>query len=104
MSALAAATAVVFTTAWILVDEWVVDPGGWLPGSAPVVSDGLLPFAVLLAGVIAFYMSLKKYFSATVSETVQAMFVLFAVSFTVFTVTGVWFRGAGMALMWPWQI
>jgi hypothetical protein len=49
-------------------------------------------------------MSLKKYFSATVGETVQAMFVLFAVSFTVLTVTGVWFRGAGMALMWPWQI
>ena len=104
MSALAAATAIVFTTAWILVDEWVVDPGGWLPGSAPVVSDGLLPFAVLFAGVIAFYMSLKKYFSATVSETTQAMFVLFAVSFTVLTVTGVWFRGPGMVLMWPWQI
>ena len=104
MSALAAATAVVFTTAWILVDEWVVDPGGWMPGSAPVISDGLLPFAVLLAGVTAFYMSLKKYFSATVGETVQAMFVLFAVSFTVLTVTGVWFRGAGMVLMWPWQI
>ncbi len=104
MSALAAATAVVFMAAWILVDEWVVDPGGWLPGSAPVVSDGLLPFAILLAGVIAFYMSLKKCFSATVSETVQAMFVLFAVSFTVLTVTGVWFRGAGMVLMWPWQI
>src|SRR5210317_999094 len=104
MSVLATATAVVFTTAWILLDEWVVGPGGWLPGSAPVISDGLLPFAVLLAGVIAFYMSLKKYFSATVGETVQAMFVLFAVSFTVLTVTGVWFRGAGMALMWPWQI
>ena len=104
MSAVAAATAVVFTTAWILVDEWVVDPGGWLPGFAPVVSDGLLPFAALLAGVITFYMSLKKYFSATVSETVQAIFVLFAVSFTVLTVTGVWFRGAGMTLMWPWQI
>jgi quinol-cytochrome oxidoreductase complex cytochrome b subunit len=104
MSAVAAATAVVFTTAWILVDEWVVDPGGWLPGSAPVVSDGLLPFAALLSGVITFYMSLKKYFSATVSETVQAIFVLFAVSFTVLPVTGVWFRGAGMALMWPWQI
>lgn len=104
MSAVAAATAVVFTTGWILVDEFVVGADGWLPGSAPVVSDGLLPFAVLIAGVIAFYMSLKKYFAATVGETVQAMFVLFAGSYAVFTATGIWFRGAGMALVWPWQI
>jgi quinol-cytochrome oxidoreductase complex cytochrome b subunit len=101
MSAVAAATAVVFTTAWILVDEWVVDPGGWLPGFAPVVSDGLLPFAALLAGVITFYMSLKKYFSATVSETVQAIFVLFAVSFTVLRQTTAQFPDpAGDAVWW----
>lgn len=104
MSALAAVTAVVFATAWVLVDEFIVGPGGWLPGSAPMISDGLLPFAVLTTGVIAFYMILKRYFVASVNETVQAMFVLFAVSFAVFTVAGIWFRGAGMALMWPWQI
>jgi quinol-cytochrome oxidoreductase complex cytochrome b subunit len=104
MSVVAAATAVLFTTGWILVDEFVVGADGWLPGSAPVVGDGLLPFAVLIAGVIAFYMSLKKYFVATVGETVQAMFVLFASSYAVFTATGIWFRGAGMALVWPWQI
>ena len=104
MSALAAVTAVVFATAWVLVDEFVVGPGGWLPGSAPMIGDGLLPFAVLTTGVIAFYMVLKKYFAASVNETVQAMFVLFVVSFAVFTVVGIWFRGAGMALMWPWQI
>ena len=104
MSAVAAATAVVLTTGWVLVDEFVVGADGWLPGSAPVISDGLLPFAVLTAGVITIYISLKKYFAATVGETVQAMFVLFAGSYAVFTATGIWFRGAGMALVWPWQI
>lgn len=104
MSAVAAATAVVLTTGWVLVDEFVVGADGWLPGSAPVISDGLLPFAVLTAGVITIYFFLKKYFAATVGETVQAMFVLFASSYAVFTATGIWFRGAGMALVWPWQI
>jgi quinol-cytochrome oxidoreductase complex cytochrome b subunit len=104
MSAVAAATAVVLTTGWVLVDEFVVGADGWLPGSAPVISDGLLPFAVLTAGVITIYISLKKYFAATVGETVQAMFVLFTSSYAVFTATGIWFRGAGMALVWPWQI
>jgi hypothetical protein len=49
-------------------------------------------------------MLLKKHFSASKNETVQALFVLFVVGFAVLTVTGVWFRGAGMALVWPWQM
>jgi hypothetical protein len=30
------------------------------------------------------------------------MFVLLAVAFVILTGTGVWFRGAGMALAGPW--
>ena len=84
-----------------------VGPGGWLPGAAPIISNGLLPCGALAAGAVAFYMLLKKHFSASKDETVQALFVLFVlfvVGFAVLTVTGVWFRGAGMALVWPWQI
>ena len=104
MATVAAVTAVLATTVLVLLDEFVVGPGGWLPGFAPVIGDGLLPSTVLVVGVIAFYMSLTKYFAASLNENVQALFVLFAVSFAVLTVIGVWFRGAGMALMWPWQI
>ena len=103
MSAIAAATAVLITPLWILVDEFVVGPAGWLPDTSAVISNGLLPCAALAVGVAAFYGLLKKYFSASKNETVQALFVLLAVGFAVFTITGVWFRGAGMALMWPWQ-
>ena len=42
-------------------------------------------------------------FSASRAETVQAVFVLLAVGFAVLTVTGIWFRGEGMRLVWPWQ-
>ena len=104
MAAVAAAAALLFTPLWILVDEFVVGPAGWLPVSAPVISNGLVPCTALAAGVVAFYMLLKKHFSASKNETVQALFVLLAVGFAILTVTGVWFRGAGMALMWPWQI
>ena len=37
-------------------------------------------------------------------ETVQAIVILLLVSMVVLTVTGVWFRGAGMSLVWPWEI
>jgi len=104
MAAVAAGTALLLTPLWILVDEFVVGPGGWLPGAAPIISDGLLPGGALAAGVVAFYMLLKKFFSASKNETVQALFVLLVVGFTILTVTGVWFRGAGMALVWPWQM
>jgi len=103
MAAVAAATALLLTPLWILVDEFVLGSSGWLPGAVPIISNGLLPGGALAAGVVAFYMLLKKFFSASKNETVQALFVLLLVGFTILTVTGVWFRGAGMALVWPWQ-
>jgi len=100
----AATTALLATPLWILADEFVVGPGGWLPNSSPLISNGLLPFMALLAGIVAFYAVLRKKFAASMNEAVQALFVLFVVSFAVLTATGVWFRGSGMALVWPWQI
>ena len=32
-----------------------------------------------------------------------ALFVFLAVAFAVMTATGIWFRGAGMRLAWPWN-
>ena len=104
MAIVAAGVALLLTPLWILMDEFVVGPAGWLPGTAPIISNGLLPCGALAAGVVAFYMLLKKLFSASKNETVQALFVLLVVGFTILTVTGVWFRGAGMALVWPWQL
>ena len=103
MAIVAAGAALLFTPPWVLVDEFVVGPGGWLPGTSPVISNGLLPCTALAVGVVAFYMLLRKHFNASKNETVQALFVLLVVGFTILTVTGVWFRGAGMALVWPWQ-
>ena len=68
-----------------------------------MISNGLVPCAIFLAAIVAFYLLLMRYFKASRIEGVQAIFVLLVVGFVVLTVTGVWFRGAGMALMWPWQ-
>ena len=104
MALVAALTALLLVPLWIVVDDRVIGPDGWLPGAAPVISSGLLPFAVLVVGLAAFYLSIKRYFAATRNEAVQSLFVLLIVSFVVLTATGVWFRGAGMSLVWPWQI
>jgi quinol-cytochrome oxidoreductase complex cytochrome b subunit len=103
MAAVSAGTALLFVPLWILVDEFAIGPGGWLPGTAPVIGSGFVPFTIFVAAIVAFYVFLKRVFSASKNEAVQAIFVLLVMSFVILTITGVWFRGAGMALVWPWQ-
>jgi hypothetical protein len=104
MALVAALTALVAVPAFVLVDEYVVGSEGWLPGAAPIISNGVIPFVLLVAGVLIFRALLRKIFAPSKSETAQALFVLLFVSFVVLTATGVWFRGAGMTLVWPWQM
>jgi quinol-cytochrome oxidoreductase complex cytochrome b subunit len=103
-AALAAAIALVVTPVWVVLDEFVLDPGALLPGLPAAISNGLLPFSVLLAALWGLYAVLRRRNGATRGEAVQALFVLLFVAFSILTATGVWFRGAGMALIWPWGV
>ena len=103
MASVAALTALVVVPAFIVISEFAIGPGGWMPGAPAFVSNGLVPFAILIAGVAGFCILVDKLFAPSRNELVQAVFVLFFVAFLVLTVTGTWFRGAGMSLEWPWQ-
>jgi len=46
----------------------------------------------------------KRKYGAANTEAVQMLFVLLLVAFLVLTVTGIWFRGMGMKLVWPWDM
>ncbi|MGD2154144.1 MAG: cytochrome b N-terminal domain-containing protein [Gemmatimonadales bacterium] len=100
----AALTALLLTPLWIVLDEYVIDYAAWLSGLAPAIREGALPFTVLLAGFVGLYVAAKRRFAASRTEAVQAAFILVIVAFAVLTITGVWFRGAGMALVWPWNL
>jgi len=102
-AALGALTALVATPAWVLADEYLLDLRGWLPGVPPLVRDGLLPLAALAAGLALFVSVVRRRMHAAPDEVVQSVVVLAAVAFAVLTVTCVWFRGPGMALVWPWS-
>jgi len=88
----------------IIADEFVLDFGGWLPSLPTLVSNGLVPLAIVFLMLIGFYDWMKKRFQATNCETIQATFVLLLTAFVVLTIAGIWFRGPGMALMWPWMV
>jgi quinol-cytochrome oxidoreductase complex cytochrome b subunit len=99
---IAVLVAVIATPLGILADEYLVDFAALLPGVPAAISNGLVPVTLGLAGVWGFYWIMKRKYSATKNEVVQMIFVLFVTAFIILTVTGIWFRGAGMKLTWPW--
>lgn len=101
LSIFAALTALVVTPLLVMLDEYWLDLPAWLPSVPPSVSNGLLPTALIFAALVAFHTAMKRRLSASADEAMQASFVLLAVAFVVLTMTGVWFRGPGMALAWP---
>jgi len=99
----AAIAAAVVTPVLIVADEYLLDFAGWLPGVPPFITNSLVP-AALLAGVCVLLRArLIKRHAASNNELVQSAFVFFGAAFVILTLTGVFFRGPGMALVWPWH-
>jgi quinol-cytochrome oxidoreductase complex cytochrome b subunit len=97
----AVATALVLTPLLIVADEFWLNRGVLLPGIPSLVSNGLLPVAVLGSALVGFYKMARWRWTASRDEALQASVVLLTVAFLILTATGVWFRGPGMALYWP---
>jgi quinol-cytochrome oxidoreductase complex cytochrome b subunit len=103
MAAVSAVAALLVTPLAIICDEFLFNFAGWMGGVPLVVSSGVIP-AVLLFGIIAgFYILIKKRYRPARAETMQAVFIFLFVGFLILTGTGIWFRGEGMALVWPWS-
>lgn len=68
------------------------------------ISQGLIPFVILLLTLGAYLLVLKKIKKASAIEITISMFTVFVVSYCVLTIVGIWFRGPGMLLDWPWNI
>ncbi len=95
---LAVVFATLATAAAVLLDEFVIRANP--AGPADLITNGLLPFCILLAVCGGFYWLVKKGFNATKNEAIQSVFTLLVTGFVVLTIIGIWFRGAGMQLMW----
>jgi len=98
-AALAAAVGAAVTVALVIGDALLQQGDAGMPG---LLGRGLLPAAGLAAAVAAFRRLLVTRLGATKAEVVQAIFVLFFAVWATLTVVGVFLRGPGMALAWPW--
>lgn len=102
-SRLAAAVGLVLTPLLIVADALVLGAAAAPAGSVALVTRGILPLAVLLALGFAGFRLLRSRFGASPLEATQALFAFLATAFAVLTATGIWFRGAGMGWVWPWN-
>ncbi len=100
---LAALVALVATPLLVLADAAILGVAGNPSGGAALLIRGVLPTAALLAACAAAFRIVRSRFGATRLEATQALFVFLAVAFAVLTATGIWFRGTGMRLVWPWN-
>ena len=96
MAGVAAALAVVLTPLWVIVDDRVLNQSG----DTSFIAAGLVPWVVLVMGVAAAYMTMRRAMRATRGEAVQSCFVFLVTAFAALTAIAVWFRGPGMALGW----
>jgi quinol-cytochrome oxidoreductase complex cytochrome b subunit len=96
MAVIAVLIGIAATMAGVLVDEFMI---GSKQAGSNMISNGLVPFAMVLAGCIGFYVFMKKRYNATNNEVIQALFVLLTTAFVVLTIIGIWFRGTGMRLI-----
>ena len=86
----------------VVADELWLDLPAMFPNWPTLISNGLLPLLLTLAGLVAIYLIFREFGHANPSEALVGLFVFLIVSFILLTIVGIFFRGANMALVWPW--
>jgi len=98
---LAALWGVILPPVLVLLDEFWVDFPSWLPSLPTVIANGMAPVLLTLGGLALIYGAFRKFFKANHSEATLGLFIFLFISLIALTVIGIFFRGANMALIWP---
>jgi quinol-cytochrome oxidoreductase complex cytochrome b subunit len=101
VAAVAALLGLILPPILILLDEFWVDFPAWLPSLPTIISNGVIPVLLTLGGLGLIYAAFRKWFKANHSEAALGLFLFLFVSLVMLTITGIFFRGPNMALIWP---
>ncbi|MBL7162847.1 MAG: cytochrome b N-terminal domain-containing protein [Anaerolineales bacterium] len=102
LTGLSFALGVVGSFGFVWLNEYWLDLPGWLPFWPSFISNGWVPLAAILLLLMGYYELLKAFGSKT-CEARQAIFTLLLASFITLTFVGIFLRGEGMALIFPWS-
>lgn len=101
---LATGFAVIAVPAWVVLDEFVFKWTEWLDSWPQLLSNGFVPLSVILLGLFIIDKGNKRLFQANTEERILTMFSFLLVALIVLTIIGIFFRGPGMNLYWPWDM
>jgi quinol-cytochrome oxidoreductase complex cytochrome b subunit len=104
LTLLAIGIALIATPVWVLLDEYVLNWTLWLPAWNTLLSNGLIPLAVILLPLVLLDGWIHKSFQADTEERVLFIASFLFTAFIILTVIGIFFRGPGMSLYSPWNM
>ncbi|MFN2181824.1 MAG: cytochrome b N-terminal domain-containing protein [Candidatus Promineifilaceae bacterium] len=93
--------AVLFVPLLVLLDEYWLDLPAMLPGLPMIISNGLIPLLLTIAGLFIIYAGMRSAGKANRSEALVGLFTFIIISFVLLTFIGIFFRGANMTLVLP---
>jgi len=96
--------ALIATPTWVVLDEYILNWNAWLPTWDMLISNGLIPLAIILLPLILLDEWMHKTFQADTEERVLFIAAFLFTAFIVLTIIGIFFRGPGMSLYWPWNM
>lgn len=85
-------------------DEYLFHFNSWFPNLPQVVREGFLPFLLYTLFFTVYYFLMQKIFKPTGFENILGIVSYMLTAYTILSLTGIFFRGPGMQLMWPWKI
>jgi quinol-cytochrome oxidoreductase complex cytochrome b subunit len=97
-------TGFILTIIFILLSEFLPDPEALIPSIPGLITTGLIPSILVTGSIFYFVKYLRRNFTLNRSELIQSIVIIMVTSYTVLSITGIFFRGEGMKLMWPWQL
>ncbi len=102
MAVIASIAGLALTPLLVVIHAKVFTPAGFLSGVPGVIGNGLLPVVVIMSILTVFYQVLRRRALITRRDAVQTVFVFLVSAFLALTIIGIYFRGPGMKLYWPW--
>ena len=69
-----------------------------------MITNGLVPLAIVLLGLAGLDDWIRTAFRADREERILFVFIFLLTALIILTVIGIFFRGAGMELVWPWRL
>ncbi|MCL1693908.1 MAG: cytochrome b N-terminal domain-containing protein [Actinomycetia bacterium] len=104
LAVMATGFSLIMTSAWVVADDRFFDWTNWLANWPTIISNGFIPLALVVMALALLDLWIDRVLKGTLEERILFLFTFAVVALIVLTVIGVFFRGPGMELFWPWDM